>query len=380
MPKEIFIVAGEASADLHGAALLTQIRHMEPAAQACGVGGTHLIRAGMNVCVEAKDLNIVGFTDWLDRFSEVYTSYRRLVRLIRTRQIDCAVLIDLPDLNLLLAKHLKAKGIPVIYYISPQIWAWRKYRLKKIRDRVDRMLVVFPFEEEFYKQNGVQAHFVGHPLVDSVPARTSYRSQAEVIEAPRIAILPGSRRSELKHHTRLLIELVNRLLQKYPRAAFSLPVAPTLSSALVKDNFAHPAITLMEHSASTLLHSVDFALVASGTATLECALVGTPLCLFYIVSPVSASIFKTITSYRGFLGMPNLLLGQEVVREFIQERATVENLFCESVRLIEDMDYRSRMTEQLTICRQLLGNPGAAKRAAAHVVEFLNRKNEGQSF
>lgn len=370
---KLFLVAGEASADLHAAMLLQELKKLDPRLYCYGVGGPRLKAEGMNIVVPASALNVVGISDWFDRAGEVVRAYRRLVRTIREDPPDGAVLLDLPDLNFLLAKKLKALRRPVAYYISPQVWAWRRYRLRKIRKYIDKMLVLFPFEESFYRRHGVDAEFVGHPLAESLPFRTNWRPFEERLAAPRIGILPGSRKSEIRFHGEVLARFVEKMKSKFSSATFHVPVAPTLSRSFVAEKVAGEGVNLYEKPAYEVLQDCDIAVVASGTATLETALIGIPFCLFYRVSRSSAWIFRTFVRYKNFIGMPNLLLGKEVVREFFQEEANGENLFSQCVRLLEDESYYREQIAALSRCRDLLGPQGASKRAAQRIFEVLRR-------
>ncbi len=370
MAYRLLIVAGEASADAHAAAFLKDLRAQCPDVEAFGVGDVELEREGMEVLLEARRLNIVGVFDWLDRAHEVARDYRRFTMDVRDRRPDAAVLLDLPDFNLMVAKQLKAQGIPVVYYISPQVWAWRKYRLRKIRRLVDKMLVVFPFERDFYQGHGIPVEFVGHPLLDRVPAREAYRTQKEVLAAPRIALLPGSRRTELEHHGELLRETHRRLAARFPTAQFRVPAASTLSADAVSEALGVPAEPGHFHE---ILAWADVAAVCSGTATLETALVGTPFSLFYRMGPVTSFLIRTLKLYGGFFGMPNLLHRREVVKEFLLDRATPENLVAETARLVEDEAYRAEVTRALRTCRSLLGDTGASGRVANEVAAVLRR-------
>lgn len=368
MSYRLLIVAGEASADAHAAAFLRDLRKRCPDLDAFGVGDVELRSAGMEVLLEAKRLNIVGVFDWLDRAHEVARDYRRFTMDVRDRRPDAAVLLDLPDFNLMVARQLKDQGVPIVYYISPQVWAWRKYRLRTIRKLVDKMLVVFPFERDFYLQHGIPVEFVGHPLLDRVEVRKEYRSQSEVLVSPRIALLPGSRRSELEHHGGLLAETHARLKAKFPGAVFRVPAASTLSQDTVSEATGVPAEVGRFHE---ILRWADAAIVCSGTATLETALVGTPFCLFYKLGGVTEFLLRVLPLYRGFFGMPNLLHRREVVKEFLFQRATADNLVAEAVRLIEDAPYRESMARMLRECRSLLGESGASARVAGEVATVL---------
>ena len=373
---KLFLVAGEASADIHAAALLRELLIQDPSLHCYGVGGEALAREGMELVVDARSLNVVGISDWFDKVGEVVGSYRKLCRLIKERRPDCAVLLDLPDFNLRMAKKLKALGVPVVYYISPQVWAWRKYRLKTIQKYVDRMLVVFPFEKEFYLKNGVDVCFVGHPLLESLHRRAGYRSQSEILSGPRVALLPGSRPSELRFHAPLLSRTVEILRARFPGAEFKVPVASTLSLEAVQKALPADGIGLVQGQSREVLEWSDVALVASGTATLETALIGTPFCLFYRTSPSSAWIYHHIARYRGFIGMPNLLHGREVVREFFQEKALPETLAAECIRLVEEEPYRTQQAERLLECRDRLGQPGASARVAKQLFSLLGNRSK----
>jgi lipid-A-disaccharide synthase len=189
----IFVVAGEASADVHAAALIRELKAAHPGLHFFGVGSRECAGAGMEIAFDAAGLSVVGVSDWLDKASEVVSVYRRLSRLIRTRRPDAAILLDLPDFNLRMARKLHKQGVPILYYISPQVWAWRTYRVHALRKYVERMLVVFPFEKPFYEKHDVPVEFVGHPLLDAIEPRDHFRSREERLAAPRIALLPGSR-------------------------------------------------------------------------------------------------------------------------------------------------------------------------------------------
>lgn len=376
MATEILLVAGEASADMHAAALVDQLRARNPSLKFFGVGGPRLRERSMEIIAPAEALNVVGGSDWKDRWREVFGAFRNVKQAAASRNVAAAVLMDLPDFNLKLAKFLNQKGIPVLYYISPQVWAWRQYRIRKIRKYVSKMLVVFPFEKAFYEKHGISVDFVGHPLLESLDARRSYRTQDEIRENPRVALLPGSRPSEIRHHAELLKQTAARVLSTHPTTVFKIPLAPTVDAAWVRSVFADtPSIEVSSEDSRDVLKWADAALVASGTATLETAILGTPFALFYIMSRSSAFVVKYLVRYRNFFGMPNLLHGSEVVREFLHERATPEALAAECNRMIEEAPYRQAMAEKLVQCRELLGRPGASGRVATQVLQVI----EGRS-
>jgi len=372
MSTNIFLVAGEASADLAAASLVREVKKLLPHAHFYGVGGKRLVEQGMEVVVPAESLNVVGFSDWWDRAKDVLLSYRKILKVIEQRKPDVAVLIDLPDFNLRVAKKLKKLGVPVVYYVSPQLWAWRKNRIKLIKERVDEMLVVFPFEKEIYEKAGISVSFVGHPLVELLQPRRRYRDQAVIEKEPRIALLPGSRKSEIRHHAPILRGLIERIKKEYPQAQIRVPIANTLSTPWVTEKLGLKPAEVSQDSWETLQWA-DVAVVASGTATLETALIGTPFCLFYKVSASSSWLFKNLIKYQGFIGMPNILLGREVVKECFQENASPQKLFSEIKFMINSGLSRLNMASSLLSCRQLLGEKGDQTRAASRVVENLKK-------
>ena len=378
MSKRLFMVAGEASADMHAATLLIELKKLNPDLHCLGVGGPMLRGLGMETILDSERLNVVGISDWLDRASEVLGGYRKVINSLKSNPPDYAVLIDLPDFNLRVAKHLKRLGVPVVYYISPQVWAWRKYRIKQIKRDVDLMLVVFPFEKEFYAREGLNVEFVGHPLLESIRGRESFRSQSEIFNSPRIALLPGSRKSEVRFHGPILKELAAEIIQKYPGAEFRVPVATTLSDVFVKQYMDSKCLNFQSGNSHEVLGWADIAVVASGTATLETALVGTPFTLFYKVSKTSAWLYRNLMSYRGFIGMPNLLLQTEVVKEYFQDLANPKTLYSEVDHLIQDENYRTTQASLLVKCRNLLGDRGANQRAAQSIDTFWRKLRQNK--
>ncbi len=371
MKIKVMMVAGEASADIHAAALMRELKSIYGNLFVFGAGGKGLREQGARIDVTAESLSIVGITGWWDKLGGALRSFRLLVNLAKKEKPDAAILLDLPDFNLMLARRLKRLGVPVIYYISPQVWAWRRYRIRKIKKNVDKMLVLFPFEKEFYDRYGVSSEFVGHPLVEQIKPRDFPRCSSEVRQAPRIALLPGSRTNEIEHHGAILKEVVKLMRKEFPLAEFRVPVAPTLEKAFVESYLSEEATSFCEASAQETLRWADIAVVASGTATLETALVGTPFCLFYRVNAINAWIWRALAKYKGFIGMPNLLLGRQVVKEFFQELAQPSLIATECIRLLNDSDYRASVILSLKECRMGLGSEGASRHAAESVKKFL---------
>ncbi len=365
------MVAGEASADLHAARIVRDLKANDPSLSFVGVGGKHLQGEGMNVLLRSESISLVGLTEIVGRVWELIGNFRKVQHYAEKNKPYAALLIDLPDFNLRLAKHLKKAGVPVIYYISPQIWAWRKSRIHKIKKYVDRMLVLFEFEKTFYEKHGVPVTWVGHPFIDEIAARPPGRPKAERLSSPRFALLPGSRRGEIRHHTPILRELVTRLKKRYPSASFQVPVAPTVPSSVMMEAFSGLDITFSEKGTDAVVRWSDAAVVASGTAVLEVTLTETPMCLYYLLNKSTAFLLRKVWGFDMFIGISNLLMGREIIREFEQEKARADLIAEECQRLIEDDTYRSEQIQALRMCREKLGGKNALDRTTLAIMQSL---------
>lgn len=368
----VLVIAGEASADNLVAPLIPKLRREFPELRFFGVGSEGLAAAGLERVADARALGVVGFFDWLGRSGEILRVYQDVREAVQARRVVAAILVDLPDFNLRLARWLREKGIPVGYYVSPQVWAWRQKRVAKIRERVDRMFVLFPFEEAFYREHGVPVTFVGHPLRDLVTRRGPLRPAADVRAAPRLALLPGSRAIEHQRHLPLLRAVLEDVRSRYRKIQVRIPVPPTVDEAAVRQAFQGLPVEVRREAGWRAVEWADAALVASGTATLEAALVGTPFALFYRLNPATVWAARVLFRWRnGPLGLPNWLLGREVVPEFLFENATTERLTDALFQLLENDEARARMFEDLAGCRERLGPPGVVDRTAAALAGFL---------
>ena len=348
----IFLSAGEASGEHYGAALIPAIRDRIPNAEFFGLGGQRMEALGMRRIVRAEDVAVMGITEVVRHLPRIYGEYRKLRASIRQERPDLAILIDFPDVNLSLARHLKAAGVPVLYFVSPQLWAWKKYRIRDVQRYVDRMLVIFPFEEAFYRRNGVQATFVGHPLADlPLPSICREEFARENLLDPSkhwIGLLPGSRAKEIRLN---LPEMVRAAQALQPPNAYEyvLPLAPTLTGkhrAEVQAILpATPRITLTSDARATL-HHARASIVASGTATVEAALIGNPFVVVYRVSPVSYAVARRVVRVP-HVAMVNLIAGKRVVPELIQSDFTAANVVLHMQPLLEDETARATMKTEL---------------------------------
>jgi lipid-A-disaccharide synthase len=370
------MVAGEASGDLHGADLLRELRAEIPDVAVFGIGGERLREAGMETVVDSSDVATVGVTEVAGRLRTLLRAYRSLVRRIRTDPPDLCVLIDFPDFNLRLASVAKRAGVPVLYYIGPQVWAWRRGRVRKIARRVDRLAVVFPFEPALYAGHLPGVEFVGHPLLDRVRVT---RNRADTLRAHgldparrTVLLLPGSRETEIGYLLPELLDAVRRLAEN-GNYQFPLALAHTLSRAEMEARVAAAGlpVKVIEGDTYNLIAAADIALVSSGTATLECALLECPMVIVYRLGPLSYAVARLLVRGVSYVGMPNIVAGREVVPELLQGRASGPYIAEAARAILDDPARRSAMVADLREVRQLLGRGGAAGRAAAIAAEML---------
>lgn len=381
--KHILIVAGESSADRYGARLVKRIRetHRGDEIRFYGTGGDAMRNAGVDIVTHVRELASIGPREAIPRFRKYYETFRRLARSLEESPPSIAILLDFPEFNLRLAKEVKRSGSRVVYYISPQVWAWRSGRVRIIRRYVDRMLVILPFEEEFYRRRGVEAEFVGHPLLeDFSPCRDRERFLGNLHLDPHrktVALLPGSRDREVHYMLPTLIRAALMVLHKSP-AQFVVSAAPSVDLSLVRSistkclsgsaQSLHFKIASCE--ARDLLANSDFALVKSGTSTLEAALVGIPFVIFYRISSLSWHL-GNILIRSPYKGLVNLIAGEQIVPEFFQEEATPEKLAAATLRYLENPALADGMRERLGGIRARLSAKRASEAAAQAVTSLL---------
>ena len=383
MPKKILIIAGEASSDYHAASLVKAINSIRDDMNFFGIGGEDMQNAGVNVIYNIIDLAVIGPADLIKYYNKLRRIYNDLCYRIKQDKPDCAILIDYPGFNLKIAKDLKSQGIPVIYYISPQIWAWGSGRIKKMKHLVDKILVFFKFEESLYQKEGIDVTFVGHPLLDTVKQT---KDRNELISQFRlkpqkvtIGMLPGSRKDEVIRILPIMIKTA-KLIQETMGAdnvQFLLPVAKTLEIKLVKDILkeAKSNITIIEKDTYNAISLCKVAMVASGTATLETALLGVPMAIIYKVGLFTYLVAKTVIIIRiPYIGLVNVVAGEKVVPEFIQCGAKPKLIAEYLLKLLKDENYWQKTKKQLLEIKSKLGAPGASMRAAKEVVDFLQNR------
>jgi len=377
MAKRVLIIAGEASGDLHGANLVKAIRAVDPSIIFRGVGGRHMRAAGVRLLWDVAQLAVVGLPG-VGRLGTILKVFRMASEIMRSWRPDLVILIDYPEFNLQLARKAKQLGIRVLYYISPQIWAWRPGRIRTIRNRVDRMVVVLPFEEAIYRQAGVKVSFVGHPLLDVVRVRNRMElSRSRYVQPGRdllVGLLPGSRFSELSKLMSVMLDAAAILVERLPRIHFLMPLAPTIQREQVEPYLRERVLplTLVEHDTYEIIQICEIIVAASGTVTLETAILGTPLVVVYKVSPLTYWLGKRLIRIK-HVALANIVAGETIAPELIQHDVTAERIAQEVANILGDAGRQEWMRRRFADVRKKLGSPGASARAAAIVLDMLGK-------
>ncbi len=370
-------MAGEASADLHGSNLVKAMKKLNPQVLFKGIGGQKMRQAGVEILIPSSEMAVVGLTEVFSRLRTIFNASRKLKSLLKDGRPHLLILIDYPDFNIHIAKTANRFQIPVLYYISPQVWAWRGGRVRKIARRIDRMAVILPFEEAFYREYGTEVDYVGHPVLDECPVIVDEREGAADWKVngghPVVGLLPGSRREEIKNLLPFMLKSAEIIAQRYNGARFLLPLAPTLEAEYIQtfiDN-SKVAVEVIKDDIYKALSRCQAALVTSGTATLETAIMGIPMVVVYKGSPVSYWIARQLVNVP-FISLVNLVAGQEVVKELIQNDVTAERLAHEALIILEDKEARKNMIEKMIHLRKNLGRGGASERVARIALEMMD--------
>lgn len=362
------LVVGEASGDAHGAQLVDAVHQRDPTVKVYGVAGEQLERKEFEALFSVAQLTGMGLVELAGNLTNLWRAYALLKRALRERRPNLLILIDFPEFNLRLARLAKSLRIPVLYYVSPQIWAWRKGRVRQIARWVDRMAVIFPFEETFYERHGVSATFVGHPLLETVKASSNREETLARLgldpKQPVIALLPGSRHGEVTRHLPAMRDAAVRLRQDR-KAQFVCVRAATIDPAEVRSVLDHssvPIIVVEDHRYDAV-QAADVVWTASGTATVEAALLGRPMVIVYRLSWLTYLIARRLVRVE-HIGMVNLIAGERLMPELIQSEVTAERIVAETRVLLDDAKLRARIVDKLAKLRERLGAPGAAERVA----------------
>jgi len=379
--KTLLISAGDASGELHAAALVEELRRREPGLRVLGLGGPALEKAGVELVVPQHELAVGGLVEVLFDLPRIVSAWRRMTRALAEAKPDLVILVDSPDFNLPFAKRAKRAGVPVLYYVSPQVWAWRRGRIRRIAARVDRLAVIFPFEPAVYAGTGLAVDFVGHPLVDRLAPFTAALDRASARRAlgldegrPFVLLLPGSRRNEVRATLPLQLAAAARLHARDPRVGFVVAVAPSIARDSIDEALARTRLPslldlhVIEGRTHEAIRAADVALAKPGTVTLEIALLGTPQVVTTRVNALTAFLIRRLVRVSSYT-MPNLVAGRAVVPEFLQEDADPERI-AEALLGLLSGPAREAQLSAFASLRQALGGGGAAARAAAIAQEM----------
>jgi lipid-A-disaccharide synthase len=374
--KKIMIIAGEASGDLHASNLVQETRKILPGVRFMGVGGSRMREVGVDVIFENEEIAVTGFSEVLSKALKIIKAYHHVKDTFQSFSADRLILLDFPDFNLRVARAARNRGIPVLYYISPQVWAWRKGRIRQIQSLVEKIMVILPFEASLYGEKGI---FVGHPLLDVV---RPCLSPQEVLEkyslksgAPLVALLPGSRKNEVQQLLPVLMDAAHLIQEKIPDIQYILPLAPTISEEVVRPMLqnAKVPVHLIKDRTYDVLSLANFAIVASGTATLETAILGIPMLIVYKISRLSYFLAKRLIRVP-HIGLINMVAGEEIVPELIQEKVTPGRVMEEALGFLQNRDRSEQVSEKLKAAVTKLGDPGASARAARVVQQCVEER------
>lgn len=386
MSDQVLIVAAEASSSLYAKRLLEKWKSAGRSVRAFGIGSRDMETIGFECLGRSEEMAVVGLQEVVRHLPLIRNVYHSLLREADKRKPKFALLLDYPDFNLRLAKDLKKRGIKVIYYISPQVWAWRTGRVKQIKKVVDHMLVLFPFEKSFYDSHGVKADFVGHPALDELPEARSGRdlllrrqkygiSEGDIV----LGLMPGSRRSEIQHHLKVQLETAVKLVGMDARIRPVLMVAPTLDREFLRKEMGELSVSvqIIKESPLEMIELADVILVASGTATLMVGLVEKPMVIMYRMNALSARIAKWLVTKTPFFGMVNLIMGRKVVEELFQEKANANLMAKELIKLINDRSEYDRVVQDLRELKIRLGSKGATDRVKEILDPYFEMNRNG---
>lgn len=370
MSRRVMIVAGEASGDLHGSGVVRELKAIDPTLEVFGIGGEKMKSAGMELVYHVNELSFMGFVEVIKHLPLIRSVKKTLEQLLALKRPDAVVLIDYPGFNLRFAASVKAKAIPVFYYISPQVWAWHRSRLKTMKKVVDRMMVVFPFEVPLYESEGIPVEFVGHPLLEvlgTTAPEKEFRNRHGLDPAkPLLALFPGSRVQEIENIFPVMLG-AGRQIARSHGMELAVGIAPTLPERLFTENFNLEGVRIVRGATYELMRWGTFALVTSGTATLETACFGTPMCVLYKTSWPTYMIGKLLVRVRN-ISLVNIVAGKEIVPEFVQGDMSVSKIGAAASRLLGDRAALASMRRELGGIRAQLGTPGASRRVAERVL------------
>jgi len=381
MEKEephFLIVAGEASGDLHGAKLVQALIDIYPKARFTGMGGVRMREVGVNTLFDIERMGTVGFVEILGDFGHYFWVYRALKKEVASQKYTAVILIDYPTLNLRLAKHGRRHNCPVYYFISPQVWAWRKGRIKDIRKSVKKMFVILPFEEQMYRQEGVDAEFLGHPFIDMVhPTRTREESLKKFSldsDLKIVGLLPGSRMNEINFLLDEILGAAEKIKKELGACQFLLPIAESVDFDTIHRKLGSNVldIKILKGEAYDVMNTSDVLILASGSATLEAGIIGCPMVIIYKLNPFTYWLALILVN-TPFYGLVNIVAGKGVAPELIQSKANAENIAAETLKILKNPEHCQEIRNQLLRIRENLGDPGVMKAVASSMADSLSK-------
>jgi len=371
--KSVMIIAGEASGDIHGSRLVTAMHKRNSDLFFYGIGGRALRDVGVKILVDAEELSVIGITEVFSKLRDILKGIRIAKRSLKRMRPDLLILIDFPDFNLHVAATAKKLKIPVLYYISPQVWAWRPGRVSKIGKLVDHMAVILPFEQQFYRKHNVPVTFVGHPLLDNKHATDNICGNITT-GASVIGLLPGSRDGEIARHLPVMLKAAGLIAKRAGKVKFIISIAPSIEREHIEDivkNYKQKIdFDIIADSVDKVFRKCRLVVAASGTVTLEAAISGTPMLIIYKVSPISYWLGKIMIRIKN-IGLVNLIAGREIVPELVQSKASPENIADTVLNMLNDASGLERLRKELLSVRDSLGGPGASERVAEIALGML---------
>lgn len=372
--KHLFISAGELSGDIHGGNLITALKKLQSELNITAIGGDNMAAAGAELTSHIRQTSFMGFAEVIRHLPSLHRLWKTTLHHIDKTKPDLAIVIDYPGFNLRLSKALKTRGVPVIYYINPQVWAWRASRVKKIKQFTQQVLCILPFEEEWFHKRGVTAQFVGHPLLDQIAKEKQTDGSIQTIRPPDakpfIGLFPGSRQQEIERHLPVMIETVRLLQKKFPAIKAAIAVAPEINLDYFYNTNKDDLFIWIKNHNHQLIQESDGLIMSSGTATLEATIFKKPFTVIYKMSGISYRLGKQLVRVP-FITIANLIAGQQIVTEFIQTYATPLNIANEVEAIIKNQAYCQRITHSLAEVTRQLGETGASERAAKIILSYL---------
>jgi lipid-A-disaccharide synthase len=377
MDKKIMIIAGESSGDLHGSYLIKNLKKINPDIKISGLGGPLMKKEGADIFYDLTEIAVIGFFEILKNYPKFKYAYNLFLKKLDKNKPNAVILIDYPGFNLKIAKQIKKREIPIIYYISPQVWAWGSKRIKLLKKFVDKMVVVFKFEEKMYQEKKIDAFFSGHPLVDIVQVTerkeiTENKYNLDLLKKT-VFCLPGSRENEVRKHLPIMLESCRLIKKGFNNVQFLIGRSSNVKESVYKNLLSKENIDakLVTNDNYNVLNISDFAIICSGTATLEAAILKTPMAIIYKISFLSWLFIKNLIKIP-HIGLVNIVAGKKIIPEFVQYEAQPKNIADYIIECLKNKEKTNRIKEELSKVKESLGPEGASKRTAVYIADFLN--------